>query len=268
MASTSRRVYSYVVAIPEHLTFLGHATVLLEVGGARIITDPVLRPGATFLRRVPHVADLPGHTDADIVLISHLHHDHLDLRSLRMLPGDAVVVVPCGARSWLVRKGFTNVVELRPEERVTIDGVEVRATFANHSGKREPFGPTAIAVGYVVTAGPTVVYFAGDTDIFPAMASLVPQGELDIALIPVWGWGPKLGPGHLDPRRAAKATALLKPRYVVPIHWGTLSPAGMHKLQMSRLHDPPHEFEAAVRELGIDVQVLVTKPGQRVEFAP
>ena len=253
---------------PEHLTYLGHATVLLEVEGVRLITDPVLRPGATFLRRVPHAADLRPYTDADVVLISHLHHDHLDLPSLRLMRPDCLIVVPKGAATWLRGKGFGNVVELAPGESARHEGVTVTATFADHSGRREPLGPTALAVGYLVAAGPTLLYFAGDTDLFDDMASLTRPGELDVALLPVWGWGPNLGSGHLDPLRAATAVRLLQPRYAVPIHWGTLSPAGMHRMKLATLFDPPHEFAAAVAELGLDTEVLVTPPGKRVAFIP
>ena len=79
-----------------------------------------------------------------------------------------------------------------------IAGSPCACTIAVHSGKREPRGPVALAIGYVIEAGPATVYFAGDTDIFPGMADLVP-GELDVALIPVWGWGLVLGDGHLNP---------------------------------------------------------------------
>ncbi|MFZ0324191.1 MAG: MBL fold metallo-hydrolase [Actinomycetes bacterium] len=254
------------MATPEHLTFLGHSTVLLEVEDVRLITDPVLRRGATFLRRVPHAADLRGYTDVDIVLLSHLHHDHVDLPSLRSLRSGCQVVAPAGAGAWLRRKGLADVVELAPGESFTHEAMTITATMAAHSGRREPFGPEALAVGYLIASGPACLYFAGDTDLFDGMAHLVAPGELDVALLPVWGWGPNLGSGHLDPPRAAEAAAMLQPRYAVPIHWGTLSPVGMHRLKLSRLYDPPHEFAAAVERLGLDVQVLVTKPGDRVAF--
>ena len=136
-----------------------------------------------------------------------------------------------------------------------------------HSGKREPRGPVALAIGYVIEAGPATLYFAGDTDIFPGMADLV-AGELDVAMIPVWGWGLVLGDGHLNPQSAADAVALLKPRYAVPIHWGTLAVAGLHRLRFARMENPPHDFEKAVKALGTDTQVLITHPGERVPFEP
>lgn len=255
------------MSAPEHLTYLGHATVLLEVGGVRVLTDPVLRQGATFLRRLPHAPHARMVTDVDVVVISHLHHDHLDLASLRLVTSRAVLVVPHGAAHWLRAKRLgQHIVELAPGEEYQHGPLTVTATPAVHSGKREPFGPTADAIGFMFRAGPAAVYFAGDTDLFPAMGQLAEPGELDVALLPVWGWGPNLGPGHLDPGRAAEAVRLLEPTYAVPIHWGTLAPVGMHRMRLSRLYDPPHEFAAAVASAGLPAKVLVTPPGRRVAF--
>jgi L-ascorbate metabolism protein UlaG (beta-lactamase superfamily) len=251
----------------DFLTYLGHATVLVEVEGVRVMTDPVLRPGASLLHRMPHAADLREYTEVDLVLISHLHHDHLDLPSLRQLRDDPLIVVPEGAEEWMRRKGFTNVTQMAPGDVLSHLGVTVRCTMAVHSGKREPRGPVAMAVGYVIEAGPATVYFAGDTALFPGMADLVP-GELDVALIPVWGWGLVLGHGHQNPRTAADAVALLTPRYAVPIHWGTFAVTGLHRLRFQRMESPPHEFAEAVATLGLDTEVLVTPPGDRVAFEP
>ena len=78
-------------------------------------------------------------------------------------------------------------------------------------------GRPADALGYVIAGGGRRVYFAGDTELFEEMSELRP---IDLALLPVWGWGPSLNPGHLDPAGAARALALLRPRVAVPIHWG------------------------------------------------
>ena len=93
-----------------------------------------------------------------------------------------------------------------------------------HSPRRGPHTRVAAdAVGYVLRAGGVAVYFPGDTDLFPEMATWAP---IDVALLPIWGWGPTLGEGHLDPGRAVQATELIGPGLVVPIHWGTFSPLG------------------------------------------
>ena len=252
------------------LTFLGHSTVVVELGGVRVMTDPVLRPRVAHLGRV--VAPLPPASwgRVDVVVLSHLHHDHCDLPTLRMLGRDLPLVVPVGAGAFLGRRGFTNVVELPVGECHEHDGVRITATHAVHDGRREPFGPRAEAIGFLLVHGEgdqeASVYFAGDTDIFDGMADLHPQ--LDVALVPVWGWGPNLGPGHLTPREAARAVRLLRPRYAVPVHWGTLFPYGLRRLMPGTLTHPPLAFERAVRTLGLDVEVLLTQPGSSVAFTP
>jgi L-ascorbate metabolism protein UlaG (beta-lactamase superfamily) len=116
-------------------------------------------------------------------------------------------------------------------------------------------------VGYLIDDGDERVYFAGDTDVFDEMADLA---GIDLALLPVWGWGPRLGPGHMDPRRAAEALTVLRPRAVVPIHWGTLWPLGMGRVRPHRVERPPLEFERHAAELAPEVKVFVTPPGETV----
>ena len=89
------------------------------------------------------------------------------------------------------------------------------------------------------------------------------EPELDLALLPVWGWGPRLGPGHLDPERAARAAQLLRPRIAVPIHWGTFYPRG--RREGNRLTAPPREFAARVAELAPQVTVRVLQPGAALD---
>lgn len=109
------------------------------------------------------------------------------------------------------------------------------------------------------------IYFAGDTDIFDEM-SQVAQPSLDLALIPVWGWGPTLGPGHLDPRAAAEALALLAPAVAIPIHWGTLYPFALERLRPRALSDPPHLFSRYASELVPQCEVRILEPGAATEL--
>jgi L-ascorbate metabolism protein UlaG (beta-lactamase superfamily) len=184
-------------ARPARLTWLGHSTVLIELDGARLLTDPVLRDRVAHLRRTTPADAVMLHA-LDGILISHLHHDHLDLPSLKYLGRSIRVVVPRGAGKLLRRRRFERVVEVDTGEEVRIGGPVVRATHANHKGGRGFLGTEAAALGYLI-CGSRRIYFAGDTDLFEGMATLA--SSLDIALVPIWGWGPSLGPGHLDPRR-------------------------------------------------------------------
>jgi len=136
--------------------------------------------------------------------------------------------------------------------------VAVRAVRAQHGSSRI-LGKRAEALGYVV-AGSRDVYFAGDTDLFPGMAEL--GEELDVALLPIWGWGPSIGPGHLDPRRAAEALALLRPRVAVPIHWGTYYPlTSMRPTLPSFLRTPVAAFLREAARVAPEVEVRVLEVG-------
>lgn len=246
--------------VGDHIVWGGHATVRIVLGGEAVLTDPVLRRRVMHLQRVvPLVAGLG--TDLRAVLISHLHHDHLDLASLRMLPSDAVLVVPVGARPALGRRTRQQVIELAPGQSVDIGGLRVRATIAAHAGGRAGRrGVTAPALGYVIERAATTVYFAGDTDIFEGMANIAPR--IDCALLPVWGWGPTLGPGHLDPERAADALTLLRPRIAVPIHWGTYRPVVGRGAPPAQAGAPGSRFAdaAALRAPGVAVRIVA--PGE------
>ena len=252
------------------MRFLGHSTVRLELAGTVVLTDPVLSAGIGPLRRVCRPLDRADWADAELVLLSHLHGDHLHLPSLRRLR--ARVVVPRGAGEWLRAKGVRGVEELAPGEVLEHGDLRVTGVEAAHSGHRwgprSTRGPQAPAMGHLLEAPEGTVYAAGDTDLFDGMADLP---RPDVALLPVWGWGPTLGPGHLDPVRAAEAVARLRPRVAVPVHWGTLALAGLVRApgrqgaRMRRLLvEPPHEFAAAVAAAGAETDVLVTPPGEPV----
>jgi L-ascorbate metabolism protein UlaG (beta-lactamase superfamily) len=248
------------------LDFIGHSAVVIDLDGVRLLTDPVTRARVGPLRRVEPVPARDRLRGVDAVLISHLHWDHLDVPSLRDLGRDTPVFVPAGAGPWMGSAGFTHVREMAVGESADVGAVVVRAVPAVHSGYRPPLGPTAPPLGFVVR-GSRSVYFAGDTDLFDGMGQL---GEpIDIALIPVWGWGPTLGRGlHLDPLRAAQSLRLIRPRAAVPIHWGTYWPHALGRVFPERLVEPPAAFVEYAAELAPDVQTAPTAVGDVVEWQP
>ncbi len=255
------------------LHFLGHSTVRVELAGCTVLTDPLLTDTAGPLTRVAPPPPASAWAGVDLVLVSHLHGDHLHLRSLRMLGPGVRVVVPRGAGAWLRGRGLHHVEELAPGESLTHGRLRVTAVPARHSGHRWgprlTSGPDTAAVGHLLEGDGATVYACGDTDLFDGMTIIGDRG-VDVALVPVWGWGPTLGPGHLDPRRAAEAVARIRPRVAVPVHWGTLAVRGgttvpgLAGRYRRVLTEPPRRFAAAVAARRPDTTVVVTDPGQPV----
>jgi len=264
------------------LQFLGHSTVLLELPGLRILTDPFLRGGLGPLRRHGPVPgpDLVG--PVDVVLISHAHPDHFDRGSLRALGGDPLVIVPRGLGRAARRFGL-RVREVGVGEKVALgdaigvggaDGVNgavgVGGAVGNASTRsvltvparhwRWPGEPRAATIGYVVEGPEGGIYFAGDTARFRGMRSFADR--VDIALLPVGSWGPHLAPGHLGPRSAAEVAHDIGARYAIPIHWGTLYPAGLDRLLPGRLRQPAARFAVWVERIAPGTEPRVLQPGE------
>jgi L-ascorbate metabolism protein UlaG (beta-lactamase superfamily) len=243
--------------VENALTYVGHATLLAELAGERLLTDPLLGDVLHVRRRVPApvIEDLRS---LGAVLISHAHYDHLDGRSLRTVADACPVIVPRGCAHIARRLGATDVVELREGDCLQVGEVWVEAVPAAHDGRRYPVGPRTPALGYLLI-GPSRVYFAGDTDLFSGMSALA--GRVDVAALPVWGWGRRVPSGHLDPARAAQAVARIRPAVAVPIHWGTLRALGTQRAYDPA--EPARAFAEAVGRVDSDTEVRILWPGQR-----
>jgi L-ascorbate metabolism protein UlaG (beta-lactamase superfamily) len=249
--------------VGDRLTFLGHSTVLVDLDGVRVLTDPMLGHMAGVIRRQWPVASQTALADLAAVFISHGHWDHLDMPSLRGLPGAPVLIVPVGLGR-IVAKATPGVVhEVRAGDRLQVGHLTLEAVHAEHGHRRSLFTTSEDAIGVLIT-GSTGVYFAGDTALFPAMTDLA--GRVDVALLPVGGWGPRLGAGHMDPGRAAEAAGRISPAVAIPIHWGTLYPLGLRRLSHSRFERPGPAFRTAVAARAPGVEVRILAPGESMEL--
>jgi L-ascorbate metabolism protein UlaG (beta-lactamase superfamily) len=245
------------------VTWLGHATVVLDVAGRRLVTDPLLARHNGVLRRRGPAPAVRAWAGADAVLLSHLHHDHAELRSLRRLPDVPVLTGPANAR-WLRGKGLRGV-GLDAGWYDVGGGVRVRLVAAEHRGRPMPHRPNETH-GHLVQSTHATIWFAGDTGLHPAIAALPEQAGttcIDLALVPIGGWGPRLPAGHLGPEEAATACAMARVRCAVPVHWGTLHFPVAHRFG-SWMDDPERAFREAVRRTCPDCRVVTLEPGTSV----
>lgn len=209
------------------VTWIGHATCLVQVGGRVILTDPV------FARRIPGVrarltppgiafADLP-HIDA--VVISHNHFDHLDASTVRRLHRDVPVIAPAGLARWFRRYRFRQVTELDWWSTTTVGGVDITFVPGHHWSKRTPFDTCrSLWGGYVVGAGDRSVFFAGDSAYGRCFAEIGARFPgIELAIMPVGAYQPRwfMKPLHMNPAEAVRATLDLGASRMMTMHWGT-----------------------------------------------
>ncbi len=244
--------------------WLGHATTVLDIAGVRLLTDPLLRPHAGLLRRRGLAPAAEAWAGTAAVLISHLHHDHAELGSLRPL-GPVPVLSGRANAHWLRGRGLPGATGLRADEWWTLPGTQVRVRLvpAVHGHRPMPHRPNA-AHGFLVAAPGMTVWFAGDTGPFPEMRHLadMAQAPVDVALVPVGGWGPRLSQGHLDPAEAARVCETVGARYAVPVHWGTLHAPASRRLPPGWMDRAGPAFVAALARLGSRCTPVLLRPGQ------
>lgn len=241
------------------LTWVGHATFLLQLVGVNLITDPVFSKRTSPLamlgpeRLAPlglALRNLPG---MQIALISHNHYDHLDEMSVRQLARahpQLSFVVPLGLKAWFARRGITRVVELDWWQSAEVHGVNVTAVPAQHfSGRGVHDRNATLWCGYVAEAAGKKVYFAGDTgysEDFKIIGSKF--SPIDLALLPIGAYEPRwfMKAMHVNPEEAVQMFEDLGARQAAAMHWGTF------RLTIEPLDEPPLRLRAALEKRQIE----------------
>jgi L-ascorbate metabolism protein UlaG (beta-lactamase superfamily) len=196
------------------ITNIGHATLLIEIGGVRVLTDPNFdRRLAGILRRVaPPGIPLSELPRLDAILLSHAHADHLSLASLRELPRDIPIFAPPA-----IARRLRGGVGVAPGEAAHVGPVSIEAAAAKHW---VPGGANM----YLLSASQASVFFAGDTGLTPRTHEMAIGRQVDVALLPIgnapW-WRPGFRRGHLSSDDALVLFERLGARYLIPYHWGT-----------------------------------------------
>jgi L-ascorbate metabolism protein UlaG (beta-lactamase superfamily) len=248
-------------AEPPHVTvtYLGHASLVIESGGESLVTDPVFsdRIGRFFTKRTaPSTFRAEGLGPVVGILISHGHHDHLDYRSLRRVGDGPPILVPWGLAPHLRLHGFADVRTVRPWESIRLGAWRIVAVPARHFGGRLPFVHTSGYQGYVLT-GPASIYFAGDTGFDGALfQEIAGRFHLDLAILPIAG---AVFPGHrrnhMNASDALAAFGLLGAGRMLPMHFETF-PASFEPADR-----PRSQLERDAVRLGIRDRVTILAEG-------
>lgn len=245
-----------IAAQDTALSWVGHATYVLRMGGVTVLTDPVWSsriPGVPRRLTPPGVAfsELPP---VDAVVISHNHYDHLDAPTIQRLPRSTPVLVPAGLGRWFRRRGFTEVVELDWWQSAEVAGLTFDFAPAQHWSRRGPRDTCRSLWGSWVITGPDHrVYHAGDTGYGPHFAEIAQRYPgIDVAMVPIGAYDPRwfMKPVHMDPEEAVQAVTDLGATYAATMHWGTFV------LTREPVVEPLTRIRKAWREAGRDPEQL------------
>ena len=249
------------------VTYIGHATLLIEVGGKKILTDPNFDPAlGKLLPRVsaPGIA-LDALPKLDAILLTHAHADHLSFDSLDALPDDIPLFAPPAIAKWLVAQGYDHAIAVAPGEVAELDNVRIRAAAATHKGNRYGVDRWRSATNmYLIDTNKTSCFFAGDTALSADTTHMVENHlaskgrNLDLALLPIgyapW-WKPGFRKGHLTSGDALILFERLKARYFIPYHWGTFNHV------TSTAFDAIDRLRATLQDHPLHPSVKILEPG-------
>lgn len=241
------------------VSWLGHATSLIQQGDSRVLTDPHLSDSALFYDRdTPPALRADALPPIDLALISHNHYDHLDEDTVRAMPAGQNWVVPLGVKRWFAERGREQVVELDWWQQAEVAGWQVTCVPLQHWSTRWGVGTDeTLWCGWLLERGSRRLIFVGDSGYFHGFAEIGRRyGPIDVAILPIGAYSPRgyLGYQHMDPAQAWRATEDLQARYLIPVHWGAFD------FSQEPLDEAPKELRRAMAAAGADPKRAVILP--------
>ncbi len=259
-------------ASPFSLTWIGHASFMLQLDQHYMLIDPVFGkhcspfPIPSLRRRQAPAIMLENLPEISYVLITHSHYDHLETSTIRALAKRAIFLIPDGMAPWFYRLGCSVVIEAKWWQRVELtDDLSVTATPAQHGTARHFFDrDTMHWCGWMIEYKDKKIYNLGDSGYCPHFKEVSERFDnIDLSIIPIGAYNPRsiMEPVHLNPSDAVKVHRDLKSKRSVASHWGTF------KLTDENLNEPPYELKKALREESLDEkEFLVIKVGDTISL--
>jgi N-acyl-phosphatidylethanolamine-hydrolysing phospholipase D len=238
------------------VTWIGHSTLLIQLEGVNILTDPVFSDRCSPVqwagpkRHVKPGVDFEDLPDIDLVIISHDHYDHLDKNTIKKLGNKPFYLVPLGVGEFLRNEGISRFEEKDWGDSIVFNDLQIICTPAQHFSGRKGFDKNSTLWASWVIKGETAsIYYGGDSGYFPGYVEIGEKyGPFDLVMLPIGAYRPRwfMSPVHMDPGEAVKAYIDLKGDVFVPIHWGTFN------LADEPLDEPPQLLREEIGKAGLD----------------
>ena len=238
----------------DFICWLSHASFLIQLGGKRILIDPVFGDIPLYKRQIPAPYDSATLGTIDYLLLSHVHYDHFDIPTLRkIVPKNPHAILPLHMSKVLHKVGSLKTTELDWYESYTDGDINITLVPAKHWGRRSIFDKNKALWGaYIIQHKETTLFFCGDSAMGEHFKEIGERFEIDYALMPIGAYAPKsiMQHNHLNPEEAVEACKQLKAKTMIPMHYGT------YKLTDEPLDEPLAWLKKITQDASFDIKIL------------